>query len=67
MDLGTVNADEAKEYGVEEGSKILKHEFVLVTHKQSSDLRNEKSMKALEELGRKCVINSDGLPVPDVD
>jgi hypothetical protein len=67
VDLGTVNADEAKKYGMEEGSKILKHDFVLVTDKQSSDLRNEKSMKALEELGRKCIINADGLPVPDVD
>ena len=66
VDLGTVNAEEAKKYAVKEGSKILKHSFVLVTDKQSSDLRNEKSMQALEKLNRRCKI-VDGLPIPDVD
>lgn len=66
VDLGTVNADEAMKYSVKEGSKILKHNFVLVTDKQSSDLRNEKSMQALEKLNRRCKI-VDGLPIPDVD
>ena len=32
VDLGTVNEGEAKKYGVTEGSKILKHDFVLVTN-----------------------------------
>lgn len=66
MDLGVVSPEEAKTYGVDEGSKVLKHDFVLVTDKQSSDLRNEKSMQALEKLGRRCKI-VDGLPVPEVD
>lgn len=66
VDLGEVNAEEAKQYGVKEGSKILKHDFVLVTEKQSSDLRNEKSIQALEKLNRRCKI-VDGLPVPDID
>jgi hypothetical protein len=66
VDLGTVTKEEAEEYKVEEGSKVLKHDFVLVTDKQSSDLRNEKSMQALEKLGRRCKI-VNGLPVPEVD
>lgn len=66
VDLGTVNAEEAKRYGAMEGSKILKHDFVLVTEKQSTDLRNEKSMQALEKLNRRCKIVNN-LPVPDLD
>lgn len=66
VDLGTVNAEEAKKYGAKEGGKILKHDFVLVSEKQSADLRNEKSMQALEKLNRRCKI-VDGLPIPDLD
>ncbi len=66
VDLGTVNAEEAEKYGVKEGSKILRHDFVMVTEKESADLRNEKSMQALEKLNRRCKI-VDGLPVPDLD
>ena len=66
VDLGTVNAEEAEKYGVKEGSKILRHDFVMVAEKESADLRNEKSMQALEKLNRRCKI-VDGLPVPDLD
>jgi len=66
VDLGIVNAEEAKKYGVKEGSKSLKHDFVLVTEEHSANLRNEKSMQALEALNRRCKI-VDGLPVPDID
>jgi hypothetical protein len=66
VSLGEVSAEEAKQYDVKEGSKILRHNFVLVTDKQSADLRNEKSMQALKALGRRCKI-VDGLPVPDLD
>ena len=66
VDLDTVTAGEAKKYDVKEGSKILKHDFVLVTEKDSADLRNEKSIQALEKLNRRCKI-VDGLPIPDLD
>jgi hypothetical protein len=66
VSLGEVSREEAKQYDVKEGSKILRHDFVLVTDKQSTDLRNEKSMQALKALGRRCKI-VDGLPVPDLD
>lgn len=66
VDLGTATKEEAEKYGVEAGSKVLKHDFVLVTDQQSADLRNQKSMEALAALGRRCRI-VDGLPVPEVD
>ena len=56
----------AKEYDVEIGSAVLEHDFVLVSDKEASDLRNERSRKAMAELGRKVKL-VDGLPVPDVD
>ena len=55
-----------KEYSVAVGSAVLKHDFVLVSDKEASDLRAERSKKALAELGRKVRL-IDGLPVPDVD
>jgi hypothetical protein len=66
VSFGEVSGEEAKQYDVKEGSKILRHDFVLVTDKQSADLRDEKSMQALKALGRRCKI-VDGLPVPDLD
>ena len=56
----------AKEYDVAVGSAVLEHDFVLVSEKEASDLRAEKSRKALEALGRKVILIG-GLPVPDVD
>ena len=61
-------ADEAtaKQYGVEIGSPVLRHDFILVSEKEASDLRDMKSKETLEALGRKVKL-LDGLPVPDVD
>ena len=56
----------AKEYDVAPDTAVLVHDFVLVSEKESSDLRAEKSKKALEALGRRVKL-LDGLPVPDVD
>ncbi|MCJ1274601.1 hypothetical protein MMC21_002398 [Puttea exsequens] len=56
----------AKQYDVEPGTPVLEHDFVLVSDKESADLRAGKSKKALEALGRKVTL-IDGLPVPDVD
>lgn len=66
VDFDKADAETAKEYDVKEGSIVLKHDFVLITEKESSDLRNEKSKEALEKLGKKVKI-IEGLPVPDVD
>lgn len=56
----------AKEYDVAVGSAVLEHDFVLVSERKASDLRAEKSRKALEALGRKVKL-IEGLPVPDID
>ena len=56
----------AKDYDVEIGSAVLEHDFVLVSDKEASDLRAERSRKALADLGRKVKL-IHGLPVPDVD
>ncbi len=56
----------AKEYDVAPGTAVLEHDFVLVTEKETSDLRADKSKKALEALGRRVKL-IEGLPVPDVD
>jgi len=66
VDLGKVDAEQAKKYDVKEGSALIKYDFVLVTDEQSRELREANSMKALEALGRKVRL-VDGLPVPDVD
>jgi len=61
-------ADEVtcKQYNLEPGSLVLRHDFILVSEKESSDLRTERSRKALEGLGKR-VRFLNGLPVPDVD
>ena len=61
-------ADEAtaKQYSVDFGTPVLRHDFVLVSEKEASNLRDKNSKEALEALGRKVKL-LDGLPVPDVD
>ena len=66
IDLHPADEETAKKYGVEPGCLVLKHDFVLVSEKESSDLRDQKSKKALEALGLKMKL-LDGLPVPGVD
>ncbi|KAG8528812.1 uncharacterized protein KY384_006501 [Bacidia gigantensis] len=56
----------AKRCDVKTGSLVLKHDFVLVSEEEANSLREEKSQKALADLGR-MVKMVDGLPVPDVD
>ena len=56
----------AKQYGVKEGSKVLKHDFVLVSDKETEKLRDENALAALKKLGRKVKLLNH-LPVPDVD
>lgn len=66
VDLGKVDADLAKKYGVPEGTALLTYDFVLVTEADSSALRDKNSKEALDKLGRKVKI-VNGLPIPDLD
>lgn len=66
VELGTVGEAEVKEYGVEQGAKLLRYDFVLVTEEETRGLRQEEARKAMEKLGRRMKI-VEGLPVPEVD
>lgn len=66
VDLGTVDAEQAKMYDIKEGSKLMTYDFVLVSDEESKKLREENAMKAMEALGRRMKLYN-GLPVPDVD
>ncbi|KAF2205017.1 aromatic compound dioxygenase [Delitschia confertaspora ATCC 74209] len=66
VDLGTVSPEQAAKYDVPEGSKLLTYDFVLVTEKETRELRDAEARKAAEKLGRRMKI-VEGLPVPDVD
>jgi len=66
IDLGTVNAQQSKEYGVKEGSKLISYDFVLVTEEESKKLREQKAMDAMKHLGLRMKLYN-GLPVPEVD
>lgn len=66
VDFSPADAKAAKEYGVKEGSKVLKHDFVLVDEKETERLRDENALKALKALGRRVKLLNH-LPVPDLD
>ncbi|MCJ1394658.1 hypothetical protein MMC18_007538 [Xylographa bjoerkii] len=66
VDLQPADEETAARYGVEKGSLVLKHDFVLVTSEAARELRDQRSKEALAALGRKVKL-LDGLPVPDVD
>ncbi|KAF2863841.1 cathecol 1,2-dioxygenase [Piedraia hortae CBS 480.64] len=66
IDLGTINAEQAKKYDVKEGSKLISHQFVLATDEEVKQLREKNARLAMEKLGQKIRF-VDGLPVPDVD
>ena len=66
VELGKVDKQTAERYGVKEGISLMTYDFVLVSDKESGDLRAERSKAALEKLGRRVKI-VEGLPVPDVD
>lgn len=66
VDFETVDAETAEKYGVKEGSKVLRHEFVLVSEEETEKLRDENALKAMKKLGRKVKLLNH-LPVPDLD
>jgi hypothetical protein len=61
-----VDATTARQFGVPEGSKILRHDFVLVSKQETEKLRDENALKALTALGLRVKLLNH-LPVPDVD
>jgi len=66
VDFEPADASIAKQYGVKEGSKVLRHDFVLVSEKETEKLRDENALKAMKALGRRVKL-LDHLPVPDLD
>jgi hypothetical protein len=66
VDFSTADAAIAQKYGVKEGSKVLKHDFVLVDEKETERLRDENALESMKKLGRKVKLLNH-LPVPDVD
>ena len=66
IDLGTVTPEQAKQYGMKEGSRLISYDFVLVSKEESDRLREKNAMEAMQKLGRNMKMYN-GLPVPDVD
>ncbi|TPX14457.1 uncharacterized protein E0L32_005421 [Thyridium curvatum] len=66
IDLDKVDKKTAEEYGVDEGILLLKHDFVLVTQKETEELRDRNAVEALKKLGLNMKL-VDHLPVPDLD
>jgi hypothetical protein len=65
--LEEVTAEQAKEYDVKEGTKLLRYDFVLVTDDETKSLRHDEAVKAMKGLGREGMMIVNGLPVPEVD
>lgn len=66
IDLEKVDKKTAEEYKVPEGSWLLKQDFILVTEKESLELRDRLATEALEKLGLNLKL-VDHLPVPELD
>jgi hypothetical protein len=66
IDLQKVDKAAAEKYDTEEGSWLLNHDFVLVTEKETEELRDRNATEALEKLGLRMKL-VDHLPVPDLD
>lgn len=46
VDFSKADKETAEKYGVKEGSKVLKHDFVLVSAKETEKLRDQNALKA---------------------
>ncbi|KFA51505.1 hypothetical protein S40293_06335 [Stachybotrys chartarum IBT 40293] len=66
VDIEKAGKDTAAQYGVEEGTSLLKHDFVLVSKQEAEELRDRNATEALEILGLRMKL-VDHLPVPDLD
>jgi hypothetical protein len=65
--LDEVTPEEAKKHNVNEGTKVLRYDFVLVTDEETKQLRHDEAVKAMKGLGREGMMIVNGLPVPEVD
>ncbi|TFB03751.1 Hydroxyquinol 1,2-dioxygenase [Trichoderma ghanense] len=66
VDLDRIDKKTAVEYGVPEGTLLLRHKFVLASARETEELRDKNAMEAMERLGLKTKL-VDHLPVPDLD
>lgn len=66
VDLQKVDSETAQKYDAQEGSLLLRYDFVLVTSEESGRLRDKNALLAMQKLGRKVKL-LDHLPVPDLD
>lgn len=66
MDLQTADEETSRKYGVAKGTRLIVHDFVLVTSVESENLRDANALAAMEKMGRRVKL-LDHLPVPDVD
>lgn len=66
VDLQKVDKPTSEKYDTEEGSWLLNHDFVIVTEKETEELRDRNATAALEKLGLRMKL-VDHLPVPDLD
>ena len=66
VDLDKVDKETAQEYGVEEGTWLLKQDFVFTTQEETEALRDQLATEALQKLGLNLKL-VDHLPVPDLD
>lgn len=67
VDLDKVDRATAGQYGIKEGSWLLKYDFVLVTERETEELRDRNAVEALGKLGLTHLKLVDHLPVPELD
>ncbi|KAK0113441.1 hypothetical protein ONS95_013699 [Cadophora gregata] len=68
VEMKGATAEQAEKYGVRVGYPVIEWEFVLVTEKETEELRDGNALKAMAKLfpGKKVKL-FDHLPVPDLD
>lgn len=57
----------AEKYKVDPSTRLLQYDFVLVTEKEASDLRDKNALEAIKKQGATGITVINGLLVPDVD
>jgi len=68
VDITTVRPEHVEKYGVEEGTKLLEWEFVLVGEKETKALRERLAREAMTGLGLTgMTLDANGLPIEEVD
>ena len=66
VDLGEVDETLAKRYNIPVGTKLLKHDFVMVDVEAAKRQREQEAREAIRKLGLHLQL-VDGLPVEEVD